>query len=168
MLATNVSLDDKYTAEEGRIFHDRPAGAGRLPMTQMRRDRAAGLNTAAFIIRLSRLAARRLRPAACQGQKASSINPTSPSSRASTRIWPRPPSGARSRLACRPGVAQGRRARHLVWQGAGRRPLRRRPEAWQRRRYIEARRCALLGRRRSLRANPPPSRIRPTTTSCRR
>lgn len=49
MLATNVSLDDKYTAEEGRIFLTGLQALVRLPMTQMRRDRAAGLNTAAFI-----------------------------------------------------------------------------------------------------------------------
>ena len=49
MLATSVSLDDKYTAEEGRVFMTGLQTLVRLPMTQMRRDRAAGLNTAAFI-----------------------------------------------------------------------------------------------------------------------
>ncbi|MFS8044659.1 indolepyruvate ferredoxin oxidoreductase family protein [Rhizobium sp. BR 314] len=49
MLATGVSLDDKYTAEEGRVFMTGLQALVRLPMTQMRRDRAAGLNTAAFI-----------------------------------------------------------------------------------------------------------------------
>jgi indolepyruvate ferredoxin oxidoreductase len=49
MLATNVSLDDKYTAEDGRVFLTGLQALVRLPMTQMRRDRAAGLNTAAFI-----------------------------------------------------------------------------------------------------------------------
>jgi indolepyruvate ferredoxin oxidoreductase len=49
MLATNVSLDDKYSAEEGRVFMSGLQTLVRLPMTQMRRDRAAGLNTAAFI-----------------------------------------------------------------------------------------------------------------------
>lgn len=49
MLATSVSLDDKYTADEGRVFMTGLQTLVRLPMTQMRRDRAAGLNTAAFI-----------------------------------------------------------------------------------------------------------------------
>ncbi|EYD74877.1 Indolepyruvate ferredoxin oxidoreductase, alpha and beta subunit [Rubellimicrobium mesophilum DSM 19309] len=44
-----VSLDDKYTAEEGRVFLTGIQALVRLPMTQMRRDRAAGLNTGAFI-----------------------------------------------------------------------------------------------------------------------
>ncbi|MFT4182340.1 MAG: indolepyruvate ferredoxin oxidoreductase family protein [Rhizobium sp.] len=49
MLATSVSLDDKYTADEGRVFMTGLQTLVRLPMTQMRRDREAGLNTAAFI-----------------------------------------------------------------------------------------------------------------------
>ncbi|WP_246849315.1 indolepyruvate ferredoxin oxidoreductase family protein [Rubellimicrobium arenae] len=44
-----VSLDDKYVAEAGRVFLTGTQALVRLPMTQMRRDRAAGLNTAAFI-----------------------------------------------------------------------------------------------------------------------
>ncbi len=49
MLATSVSLDDKYIAEDGRVFMTGLQALVRLPMTQMRRDRAAGLNTATFI-----------------------------------------------------------------------------------------------------------------------
>ncbi len=49
MLARSVSLDDKYTATEGRVFITGLQTLVRLPMTQMRRDRAAGLNTATFI-----------------------------------------------------------------------------------------------------------------------
>ena len=44
-----ISLDDKYTAREGRIFLTGTQALVRLPMTQMRRDRAEGANTAAFI-----------------------------------------------------------------------------------------------------------------------
>ncbi|EAR51176.1 indolepyruvate ferredoxin oxidoreductase [Oceanicola granulosus HTCC2516] len=44
-----ISLDDKYTAHEGRVFLTGTQALVRLPMTQMRRDRAAGLNTGAFI-----------------------------------------------------------------------------------------------------------------------
>jgi indolepyruvate ferredoxin oxidoreductase len=48
-MTRHVSLDDKYVAEEGRVFLTGTQALVRLPMTQMRRDRAAGLNTAAFI-----------------------------------------------------------------------------------------------------------------------
>jgi indolepyruvate ferredoxin oxidoreductase len=44
-----ISLDDKYTAETGPVFLTGTQALVRLPMTQMRRDRAAGLNTGTFI-----------------------------------------------------------------------------------------------------------------------
>ncbi len=44
-----ISLNDKYVAESGSVFLTGIQALVRLPMTQMRRDRAAGLNTAAFI-----------------------------------------------------------------------------------------------------------------------
>jgi indolepyruvate ferredoxin oxidoreductase len=44
-----ITLDDKYIAESGSVFLTGTQALVRLPMTQMRRDRAAGLNTAAFI-----------------------------------------------------------------------------------------------------------------------
>lgn len=44
-----LTLDDKYTAESGSVYLTGTQALVRLPMTQMRRDRAAGLNTAAFI-----------------------------------------------------------------------------------------------------------------------
>ena len=44
-----VSLDDKYTAEAGRVYITGTQALVRLPMVQMKRDRAAGLNTATFI-----------------------------------------------------------------------------------------------------------------------
>jgi indolepyruvate ferredoxin oxidoreductase len=49
MRLATVSLDDKYTAESGRIFLTGIQALVRLPMMQRRRDEAAGLNTAAFI-----------------------------------------------------------------------------------------------------------------------
>jgi indolepyruvate ferredoxin oxidoreductase len=49
MLKQTFSLEEKYTAEEGRIFLSGIQALVRLPIVQMRRDRAAGLNTAAFI-----------------------------------------------------------------------------------------------------------------------
>ena len=48
-LRVDVKLDDKYTATNGRVFLSGTQALVRLPMVQMRRDRAAGLNTAAFI-----------------------------------------------------------------------------------------------------------------------
>ena len=44
-----ITLDDKYVAEAGSVYLTGTQALVRLPMTQMRRDRAAGLNTAAFI-----------------------------------------------------------------------------------------------------------------------
>ncbi|MGO4852184.1 indolepyruvate ferredoxin oxidoreductase family protein [Phaeovulum sp. W22_SRMD_FR3] len=44
-----ITLDDKYTAESGAVYLTGTQALVRLPMTQMRRDRAAGLNTGAFI-----------------------------------------------------------------------------------------------------------------------
>lgn len=49
MTARVVSLDDKYTATDGRVFMSGLQALVRLPMTQMRRDRAAGLDTGALI-----------------------------------------------------------------------------------------------------------------------
>ncbi len=45
----NVSLDDKYTLESGRVFLTGTQALVRLPMMQRERDLAAGLNTAGFI-----------------------------------------------------------------------------------------------------------------------
>lgn len=44
-----VALNDKYDATEGAVFLTGVQALVRLPMVQMRRDRAAGLNTGAFI-----------------------------------------------------------------------------------------------------------------------
>lgn len=43
------TLDDKYTAETGSVFLTGTQALVRLPMAQMRRDRANGLNTGAFV-----------------------------------------------------------------------------------------------------------------------
>ncbi|SET81032.1 indolepyruvate ferredoxin oxidoreductase family protein [Oceanicella actignis] len=44
-----ITLDDKYAAESGQVFMSGTQALVRLPIAQMRRDRAAGLNTGAFI-----------------------------------------------------------------------------------------------------------------------
>ncbi|MEO0327449.1 MAG: indolepyruvate ferredoxin oxidoreductase family protein [Pseudomonadota bacterium] len=46
---TAISLEDKYTATSGKVFMNGTQALVRLPMVQMRRDHAAGLNTGAFI-----------------------------------------------------------------------------------------------------------------------
>ena len=48
-MTMTVRLDDKYTATDGRVFMSGTQALVRLPMVQMRRDTAAGLNTGAFI-----------------------------------------------------------------------------------------------------------------------
>ncbi|MCB1421794.1 MAG: indolepyruvate ferredoxin oxidoreductase family protein, partial [Nitratireductor sp.] len=47
--AAAITLEDKYTAEEGKVFINGTQALVRLPMVQMRRDRAAGLDTGTFI-----------------------------------------------------------------------------------------------------------------------
>ena len=44
-----ISLDQKYTQRSGHVFMTGLQALVRLPMAQIRRDRAAGLNTAGFI-----------------------------------------------------------------------------------------------------------------------
>src|SRR5690606_2036997 len=46
---TDVSLEDKYLLESGRVYLSGTQALVRLPMQQQARDRAAGLNTAGFI-----------------------------------------------------------------------------------------------------------------------
>ena len=45
----SITLDDKYTATDGKVFMNGTQALVRLPIVQMRRDAAAGLNTGAFI-----------------------------------------------------------------------------------------------------------------------
>jgi indolepyruvate ferredoxin oxidoreductase len=49
MSLASVTLDDKYTLENGRVFITGTQALVRLPMLQRQRDAAAGLNTACFI-----------------------------------------------------------------------------------------------------------------------
>src|SRR5437588_12913357 len=48
---SDISLDDKYVRDEGRVYLTGVQALVRLPLMQRRRDRAAGLNTAAFVSR---------------------------------------------------------------------------------------------------------------------
>jgi hypothetical protein len=45
----NVTLDDKYTLQEGRVFLTGTQALVRMPMMQHLRDKAAGANTACYI-----------------------------------------------------------------------------------------------------------------------
>ncbi|MGI9350254.1 MAG: indolepyruvate ferredoxin oxidoreductase family protein [Rhizobiaceae bacterium] len=47
--ARQITLEDKYTATEGKVFMNGTQALVRLPMVQMRRDKEAGLHTGAFI-----------------------------------------------------------------------------------------------------------------------
>ena len=49
MTLANVTLDDKYKLDEGRVFLTGIQALVRLPLMQKQRDMAAGLNTAGFI-----------------------------------------------------------------------------------------------------------------------
>ena len=49
MALAQVTLDDKYTLESGRVYLTGMQALVRLPMLQRQRDDAAGLNTAGFI-----------------------------------------------------------------------------------------------------------------------
>lgn len=50
MLKRNeITLDDKYEATDGTVFISGTQALVRLPLTQIRRDLAAGLNTGGFI-----------------------------------------------------------------------------------------------------------------------
>ena len=49
MALSQVTLDDKYEEDTGRVFLTGLQALVRLPMVQRQRDRAAGLNTAGFI-----------------------------------------------------------------------------------------------------------------------
>ena len=49
MELAEVTLDDKYALESGRVYMTGTQALVRLPLMQRRRDLAAGLNTAGFI-----------------------------------------------------------------------------------------------------------------------
>ncbi len=49
MALAQVSLDDKYTLQEGRVFLTGTQALVRMPMMQYLRDKAAGANTACYI-----------------------------------------------------------------------------------------------------------------------
>ncbi len=162
-----ISLDQKYTARTGHVFMTGTQALVRLPMAQMRRDRASGLKTAGFIsgYRGSPLggydqqlmAARKHLEA--HGIK---FQPGVNEDLAATAIW------GSQQLNLSPG------AKHDgvvgIWYGKG--PgVDRSGDVLPPRQYGRARRrtaaCCVLPATITAR-NPPPCRISPTTRSCRR
>ena len=121
-----------------------------LPMLQKHARRGGGAEHRRLHLRLPRLAARQSRPGAVEGEEAPD--------RAQDPLPARHQRGTRRNRGL--GHAAGQpvrrrrsrwRVRHVVWQGAGRRPQRRRVQARQRRRHGAAGRRAGGGRRRSRR-----------------
>ena len=143
----NVSLDDKYELDSGRVFVTGVQALVRLLILQRQRDRLAGLNTAGFV----------------SGYRGSPLGGLDQALWKAAEV----PRSRRHQVPARPergprrdgdlGLAAGqpvpererrRRLRDVVRQGPRRRPLRRRVQARKLRRHVEARRRAGARRRR--------------------
>ena len=143
----DYTLEHKYTRGEGRIYLSGVQALVRLPLMQQMRDRAAGMNTAGFIsgYRGSPLGGFDLELWKAKKHLAASGD----------RIHAGPQRGPRRDHGLGhaagqpvPGREVRRRVLHVVRQGPGRGPLRRRVQARQRRRHLEVRRRAGAGGRR--------------------
>jgi len=135
----------------------------RLPMAQIRRDRAAGLNTP-VLSRATGVRRSALRPAIVRRAKTSrAVQHQVPARRergpGRHRVWG---SQQPQSLTRRPARWRGR---HLVRQGPRRRPLRRRIPPRQR--ALGEERGVLCSPATTTAPNPPPCRISPTTPSSR-
>ena len=144
---SEATLDSRYTASEGWVYHDRDAGAGAPADSAAPARRGGEPQHRRVYFRLPRLAARALRHRAmARGGAAQATQ---------HRLPPRPQRGpCRDRDLGRPIPEQlsrrdGRwRVRHLVRQGAGRRPLGRRAAPRQfHRRFAQRRRDRACRRR---------------------
>ena len=119
------SLEAKYTQERGRIFLSGIQALVRLPLDQHRADLRRGLNTATFISGYRGSPLGRLRPdprapvGAAQGQRRGLLLGPQRGPRRDRGV--RQPDGGPL-----PEAQVRRRARHVVRQGPGRRPHRRR------------------------------------------
>ena len=143
----DVKLDDKYELESGRVYLTGAQAFVRLLILQRQRDKLAGLNTGGFV------SGYRGSPLGALDQslwKAQQV--PRPRER---RVPARPERGPRGHVdlghaAGQPAPRrQGRwRVRHVVRQGPGRGPLRRRVQARELRGHVEARRRAGARRRR--------------------
>ena len=146
----DVSLDDKYALESGRVYLTGAQAFVRLLILQRQRDVLAGLNTAGFV------SGYRGSPLGALDQslwKAAEV-PRARAHQVPARIERGSRRDGAVGLAAGQPVREGevrRRVRDVVRQGAWRGPLRRRVQARQSRRNVEARRRAGVGRRRSRR-----------------
>ncbi len=120
MATESYELTDRYLADEGQVFLTGIQALARLPLDQLRADRRAGLNTAAFISGYQGSPLGWLRRRGRGGR--------SPRTRSARRRAARDQRGARassvmgSQLADdQPDCRYDGRARHLVRQGARRR-----------------------------------------------
>ena len=137
MTLAEVSLDDKYAKERGRIFLTGIQALVRLPMLQRRRDLAAGHDTAGYVTgyRGSPLGGLDQQLAAARrflDEHHVVVRPEVNEDLAATALW-----GTQQAELHGEGKLR-RRVRHVVRQGAGGRPHRRRVQARQPRRHLAA------------------------------
>ena len=136
-----ITLEDKYTATEGKVFMNGTQALVRLPMVQMRRDRAAGLNTGAFIsgYRGSPVGGFDFALSAARKHLKDHdivFQPGVNEDLAATAVW------GSQQIAMSPGARKDGVVGMLVRQGPGRRPLRRCLQARKLFRHIAPWRCA--------------------------
>jgi len=148
MQLAQVTLDDKYNLQSGRVYLNGVQALVRLPIMQVQRDAAAGLKTGGFI----------------SGYRGSPLGAYD------YALWSAKRFLERSRIKFQPGVNEDLAATAIwgsqqvnlyegatvdgvfgIWYGKGprRRPLDRRAETRQRRRHVAAWRRAAARRRRS-------------------
>ena len=135
-MAKSVTLDDKYLLDSGRIYLTGTQALVRLPMMQRQRDLAAGLNTAGYISGYRGSPLGGYDQALWQAKRFIKRNhihfePGVNEDLAATAMW------GTQQIHLYPGAALRWRLRDVVRQGAGRRPLGRRPQARQLRGHVE-------------------------------
>ncbi len=139
MTLKNVTLDDKYDLTQGRVFVTGYQALIRATLMQQERDRLAGLNTAGYVSGY--------RGSPLGGLDQQFMRAQSALDTPQRPVPDRPQRGPRrdrdlghaAGRAARRGQVR-RRVRHVVRQGAGRRPHRRRLPPRQFRRLLEERR----------------------------
>ena len=164
MALAQVSLDDRYALERGRVLMTGIQALVRLPMLQRQRDLAAGLNTAGFISGYRGSPLGGLDQALWRARKfleksdivfQPGINEDLARHRGLGLAAGRPVPGRQAR----------RRVRALVRQGPGRRPLARRAQARQPRRHRRSMAACWWWPATTTPPSPRPCRTSPTTSS---
>ena len=100
MTLHDVALDDKFDLSKERVFLSGAQAIVRMLLIQRERDRRAGLTTAGFVSGYRGSPLGGLDQQLWKARSKLARSPTSSSSPASTRNWPPPPAGARSRPSC--------------------------------------------------------------------